>query len=157
MFKYVIENNLMPPWFVDPNTGPWKDDLSLTPKEKLMLLEWVEEGSPKGSEVGPPLWRAEKNLELPADYTIFLPEKVVIPAEGSPFIYKRFLISNSFKEDKWIKSVKFLLKPKVIHHVNLMIVNSSFDKSDIKKAPLQQAFYCYIRYKLWTNCIYSAK
>ena len=47
MFRHVIERNLMPPWNVDPATGPWENDISLTPKEKAMLLKWLDEGMPK--------------------------------------------------------------------------------------------------------------
>ena len=134
MFKYVIENDLMPPWFIDPNTGPWEEDLSLTPMEKILLLKWVDNGGLKKPGTPKPLWTEEKKPKLSADYTIFLPETVVIPAEGPPTsIYKKFLVVNSFTEDKWIKSIRLLLNSKAIHHVNLMIVDSLFDNSDLEK------------------------
>ena len=60
MFKYVIANNLMPPWFVDPNTGPWNDDLSLTPREKALLLKWISDGSLKQTKKTQFLWRKRK-------------------------------------------------------------------------------------------------
>ncbi|MCZ0932073.1 MAG: hypothetical protein OXJ52_02855, partial [Oligoflexia bacterium] len=44
MVKYVIENNLMPPHWLDPNTGPWKNDLSLTVYEKALLMKWLSTG-----------------------------------------------------------------------------------------------------------------
>ena len=56
MFKYVIENDLMPPWSVDPNTGPWEKDLSLTVREKAVLLKWLKEGTPKKGEKTRKLW-----------------------------------------------------------------------------------------------------
>ena len=52
MFKYVIENDLMPPWPVDPNLEPLKNDLSLSVKEKYILLRWVDEGYVKGKKSG---------------------------------------------------------------------------------------------------------
>lgn len=134
MFKYVIENDLMPPWFIDPNTGPWEEDLSLTPTEKILLLKWIDDGSLKNSGISKPLWKEEQKPKLSTDYIIALPERVIVPAEGPPAsIYKKFLITNSFKEDKWIKSIRLLLNSKAIHHVNLMIVNSLFSNSDLKK------------------------
>ena len=42
MISYVIENNLMPPWSADPSTGPFKEDLRLTPKEKTAILKWLK-------------------------------------------------------------------------------------------------------------------
>ena len=125
MFKYVIENDLMPPWPLDPNTGPWKNDLSLTPKEKLMLLKWIEDGKPKQSQKPQLLWTKEKNTYATSDYTIHLPEKVVVPSEGLND-YKVFIIQTNFKEDKWIRSVRFRLKPKVIHHMWLFVLDNSF-------------------------------
>ena len=128
MFKYTIENDLMPPWFIDPNTGPWENDLSLTPKEKAMLLKWLNTGcykNPKAKKPGT-LWSKEKKTaEFSTDYIIHLPEKVVVPPTGFNE-YKFFVIQTNFKEDKWIKSVQFRLKPKVIHHAALFIMDLSF-------------------------------
>ena len=134
MFKYVIENNLMPPWNVNPTTGPWKNDLSLTRKEKTMLLKWLDDGCPKKSNVKP-LWKKRMKKEITdSSYTIHLPEKVQIPAEGL-IDYKRYIIPTHFKKDKWIKTVEFFLKPKVIHHLFLFIMDESFEfsKNSIKK------------------------
>ena len=123
MFKYVIENDLMPPWYVAPNTGPWKNNISLTLKERVMLLKWAELGFPKKGKRKNLLWvkrKAEKD-KFPADYAIPLPEKVLVPAEGST-IYKTFIVQTNFKEDKWIRNVQFILKPKVIHHIAIYIM-----------------------------------
>ena len=127
MFRYVIERDLMPPWYVDPNTGPFRDDISLTLKEKALLLRWVDQGFPV-RERKTLLWskpKKVKSLKGKPDYVISLPEKVVVPAEGPPF-YKRFVIQTSFKEDKWIKSVNFILKPKVTHHLVIYIMDASY-------------------------------
>ena len=124
MFKYVIENDLMPPWFVDSNTGPWKEDLSLIPKEKALLLKWVADGTLKQSKKPQILWTEKKTPDITPDYIVSLPEKVLIPAEDFND-YKVFIIQTNFKEDKWVKNVKFRLKPKVIHHAALFIMNSS--------------------------------
>ena len=132
MFKYVIENDLMPPWYVDPNTGPWKDDISLTLKEKAMLLKWIEADFPRRVREKNLLWEKRKidESKMSADYVISLPEKVLIPAEGFTS-YKRFIIQTNFKEDKWIKNVKYILKPKVIHHFVIHFMDSSYDTSGI--------------------------
>ena len=127
MFKYVIENDLMPPWFIDPNTGPWENDLSLTVKEKVMLLKWVSDGTPKQKKGSLLLWKNEKINRAPPDYIIQLPQKVRIPAEGfNRNKVKTFFIQTPFKKDKWIKRVEFRLKPKVIHHALIYIMDPSF-------------------------------
>ena len=128
MFKYVIEEDLMPPWNIDPSTGPWRNDLSLTLKEKAMLLKWADMGSPKKSKNPKELWKqfvTKLNNESKDSYIFRLPEKVEIPAEGFNE-YKRFIIPTNFKEDKWIKNVDFFVKPKVIHHMSLFIMDPSF-------------------------------
>lgn len=130
MFRYVIKNDLMPPWYLDPNTGPWRNDVSLTIREKAMLLKWLDQGVLKKESVPELLWKIKPNktMELP-DYSIHLPRSVEIPPEGS-LSYKRFVISNDFKEDKWIKSVRFFLKPRIVHHATLNIMNSKFQSHE---------------------------
>ena len=122
MFKYVIKQDLMPPWYLDPNTGPFKEDISLTLEEKALLLKWAEDGFLKKKNRR--LW-AKKSAKALADYIIPLPEKIAVPAEG-PAIYKRFLIRTNFKEDKWIKNIKFIVKPKVVHHYLVYVMDPSF-------------------------------
>ena len=131
MFKYVLENDLMPPWYVAPNTGPWKNNISLTLKERAMLLKWVEMGFPKKdrSKREHLLQSAKqktKKSRNSADYIIRLPEDVLVPADGLPQ-YKNFVIQTSFKEDKWIRSVNFFFKPKVVHHIDVFVMDSSYE------------------------------
>ena len=129
MFKYVVERDLMPLWHVDPNTGPFRDDISLTVKEKALLLRWVDQGFPVkkgGRDIV--LWSKPKRVKRSkheADYIISLPEKVTVPAEGAGF-YKRFFIQTPFKKDKWIKSINFFAKSKVVHHFDLHIMEASY-------------------------------
>ena len=128
MFRYMIERDLMPPWYVDPNTGPFRDDISLTLKEKALLLRWVDQGFPV-RERKTLLWskpKKVKSLKGKPDYVISLPEKVVVPAEGPPF-YKKFVIQAPFKEDKWIKEFQFVVKPKVVHHFDIYIMKASYN------------------------------
>ena len=150
MFKYVVENDLMPPWYVDPNTGPWKNDISLTLKEKAMLLKWIDDGTPKLSKHLQPLWSEKKEQEKkePApDYVIHLPEKVIIPSEAG-HVYKKFIIPTKFKEDKWIKSIKFRLKPKIAHHATMFITNSLFKPEHIENVRKYMLSYFITNIKL---------
>ena len=89
---------------------------------------------PKGK--GPPgrgeiqLKNNQSKIIKNEDYIIHLPEKVVVPAEGFNE-YRHYVIQTSFTEDKWIKTVKFQVKPKIIHHVALFIMDLSFKHSYI--------------------------
>ena len=48
MIQYVIENNIMPPWFAD-STGHWSNDRSLTDGQRDTMLTWIERGAPAGN------------------------------------------------------------------------------------------------------------
>lgn len=138
MFRYVIENDLMPPWYLDPNTGPWRGDISLTGKEKATLLKWIDSTMekktflPKKSlklliKKNKALKKKNNRNKSPADYILSLPEKVVVSKGFGR--YKKFFFKTSFKEDKWIEDIEFILKPKVIHHSFFLILDKSFNKS----------------------------
>ena len=61
------------------------------------------------------------------DYTIKAP-KTTIKATG--FIPYRTLITKpNFSEDKWIKEIEYIVKPKVLHHIAFDI----YDRSTFKK------------------------
>ena len=129
MIKYTIENNLMPPWPVDPNTGPWKYDLSLTVYEKALLMKWLATGLKKGSFFERRS-KIRKNRQIKhVDYSFELPF-FEVPAEGY-FSIKEFKASTSFKEDKWIKEIQFITTPKIMHHfafaINPLDVDSSVE------------------------------
>ena len=132
MFKYVIEKNLMPPWYIAPHTGPFQDDIGLTLKEKALLLKWANLGFPKKKRGKILLWSKPKRIKPykdKPDYVFSLPEKVSVPAEGASF-YKYFVIQTPFTEDRWIKNIQFVLKPKVIHHFIVWIMKPSYKDDD---------------------------
>ena len=169
MFKYVIENELMPPWPLDPNTGPWINDLSLTSKERAMLLNWINAG---GLNPTPPFFSFKfkkdllsvkekpKKFQSTPDYVISLPEAVTIPAEGF-YNYKRFIVQTKFKEDKWIKGIRPVLKSKVVHHLSIDIMDPLFTKdishTNILKYSLDRlAFNNSVSSEFQYNALYNA-
>ena len=135
MIKYVIENNLMPPWSASKKSGPFLNDISLTFKERQTLLAWLDGG----------LLYRDKSLKLSSrvsqgfiknpDYVIELKKPIEVPATG--FVpYKNLIFDPDFKEDKWIKEIEFVLKPKVIHHIILTALDKKhWPKEGISKKP----------------------
>ena len=118
MIEYVIENDLMPPWPVARNTGPWKNNLSLTVKEKQMFLNWLRAGLPyKSRDIDLKVMKRSSFIADP-DYVMKLKETIKIPATGV-LPYKQLIFEPNFKTDKWIKEIEFVLKPKVIHHLTV--------------------------------------
>ena len=124
MVKHVIENNLMPPWNVSKHTGPWKNDISLSSKEKEIILKWIDEGLPyKNKNIKLFYHSKEEKIKTP-DYVIKLDRPVEIPATG--FIpWKRLISIPNFSKDKYLKLVEFIIKPTVIHHITIHTVNKN--------------------------------
>ena len=141
MFNYVIENDFMPPWQLDPGTGPWRNDLSLTVMEKALLLKWANTGfkrKNKNKDMLSALWGEyrSKKQENDFDYKVKLPETVEISKGAKPKMfsdYKTFIIPTNFKEDKWIKGIKAVLKPKIIHHIVFFIMKPHLSEKDLLK------------------------
>jgi peroxiredoxin len=48
MMLEVIDKGQMPPWFANPEYGPYKNDCRLSQDEKDTLQTWVDNGSPEG-------------------------------------------------------------------------------------------------------------
>ena len=127
MVRYTIKNDLMPIWSVDKSIGEWKNTLSLTDKEKQIFLRWLDSGLPyknKFIKLTNSHYR-DSHIKMP-DYILKLKEPVEIPATGFIPQYKASFQIN-FKEDKWIKEIELVLKPKVIHH--LIVVHKRPDAS----------------------------
>ena len=73
----------------------------------------------------------DENIIKNPDYAMQSKEPVVIPAEGTGF-YKKLIFEPRFKEDKWVKEIEFVLKPQVIHHIVVRIVDIKY-LSKVKK------------------------
>ena len=120
MFRYVIENDLMPPASPHSYSASFRDEISLTSDEKSLLIKWLNTGSKIKK-------KSARNLQSPSsetgihnpDYSITFPE-IKIPAEGAVPV-KRFIMKTRFPTDKYIKELEFITKPKVLHHITLNI------------------------------------
>ena len=134
MIKYVIENNLMPPYSVHSNIVSLKDDISLTPYEKSVLIKWISTGLKKQKDFFL-VKKKNRNIKHP-DYSIKLPKPKIIKATGF-MSYHTFTAQTNFLEDKWIKEIEYIIKPKVIHHITFQIFNHQlpidYQKSKICK------------------------
>ena len=133
MIKYVIENDLMPPWFARSNTVSFKDDISLTPNEKSNLIKWISNGlkKKKGTKISLTKKKAE-GIQHP-DYSIKLPQPKKISATG--FMgYHIFTVQTNWTKDKWIKELEFVIKPKIVHHITFRIVDNIYNKRKLNNS-----------------------
>ncbi|MEM7164568.1 MAG: redoxin domain-containing protein [Planctomycetota bacterium] len=119
MIKYVLEEQIMPPWFAAEGTGPWLNDRRLSDRDRSALLSWIDDKCPEGSAKDAPAtvtrdegWHIGK-----PDLVIEIPETQSIPAEG--FVdYRYMYVRTPNKEDRWIQSMEIRsTAPEVVHHV----------------------------------------
>src|SRR5256885_12316026 len=57
LFRSTIKEQIlrghMPPWFADPYYGQFSNDRSLTPDETAKLIQWIDDGAPRGTGSDP--------------------------------------------------------------------------------------------------------
>ncbi|HEY4312305.1 MAG TPA: redoxin domain-containing protein [Pirellulales bacterium] len=118
--REVVEEGRMPPWFADPAHGKFANDARLSPNEKQLIYDWVDNGCPEGDakDLPKPLKFAE-GWQIPEpDRVVFLQEKPVKVAAQGTLPYRYFLADPFFKEDKWVKAIE--ARPgnrAVVHHI----------------------------------------
>jgi hypothetical protein len=122
--KHQILAGHMPPWFADPHHGQFSNDRSLTKEETARLVQWIDDGAPRGT--GPdPLESASVPVGYPFSWPEALgtPDQVLsislqsIPATGVVG-YRYLYVTNTFATDVWLRAA--IVKPgniKVVHHV----------------------------------------
>jgi hypothetical protein len=116
----VTESGLMPPWKPERGVGHFRDERSLTPRERELLAHWAAAGTPEGDPNDlPPAdefavgWRLGE-----PDLVIEMPEAFDIPPDG-PDIYQYFVIPSGLYEDRMVAAVEFRPgNPRVVHHAS---------------------------------------
>ena len=120
MIVEVVDDQRMPPWHANPKHGSFKNDVSLSSKEKSLLKTWVENGAPMGNERDlpePPQFVEGWQIGKPDAVFQMRKRPYRVPATGV-IPYKHFVVDPGFKEDKWIKSAEIRIGNRaVVHHV----------------------------------------
>lgn len=136
MIGSVVQNETMPPWYASSRHGRFQNDPSLTVDEKSMLLRWINNGRPEGSQVAQHTNVKSQEAEIdPAsnlngwrngrpDLVITMLEEHDIPATG--FIpYRYTVLPYLFLQDTWVEA--FEIRPDnrtVVHHCNMAYVTT---------------------------------
>ena len=123
MIKRVVSRGTMPPWFADPKTGHWANDLSLSVRERATLLAWIDAGAPEGDPKDAPLprtyadgWRIGK-----PDLVLEAPRSFNIPATGA-MEYQHVVVLPKQAEDRWVRAIEIRpSRPEVVHHVLVFV------------------------------------
>ena len=124
LIKEAVLAGHMPPWFADPHYGRFSNDRSLTPEQTARLIEWIDDGAPRGG--GPdPL----QSASVPVGYPFAWPESLgtpdqiySIPIQNIPATgvvgYRYIKVTNTLATDVWLRAA--VVKPgniRVVHHV----------------------------------------
>jgi hypothetical protein len=122
--KQMVLAGHMPPWFADPYYGRFSNDRSLSVEETARLIQWIDDGAPRGT--GPdPL----ESASVPVGYPYAWPEGLgtpdlvlSIPVQNIPATgvvgYRYINVTNTFATDVWVRAA--VVKPaniRVVHHV----------------------------------------
>jgi hypothetical protein len=135
MIRYTIENALMPPWFADRDTGPWRNDPRLTDDEKRTIFAWIDAKCPPGdpADATPPAWRhgsaggwrVSPNMVLASRYV------TKIPKEGEFPIQYLWLKPKLRGEGFWIRSIEVQsTRPRNLHHISVYSSPRKFPHAD---------------------------
>jgi len=123
MMKYVVSNELMPPWFASGSDHEWGNDQSLSERDREDLLAWIDAGCPKGdpkNAVAAVQWTEGWQIGEP-DLIVETPRVFRVPAEGSiPYQYTK--VRLPLEEDRWVQAMEIRAgAPEVVHHVLVMV------------------------------------
>lgn len=118
--REVVEQGRMPPWFANPEHGAFSNDNRLTPEEKQLVFDWVDNGCPEGDRTQLPERRQFTEgwqIRQPDQVIYVRDEPVDVPADGV-VAYQYFMADPGFTEDKWIQAAEARPDNRgVVHHL----------------------------------------
>lgn len=125
MIAEVVREERMPPWLASPEYGHFANDRRLSKEDRQTILQWVENGCPKGDPAEmptPPNFTENWRIDQP-DLVLHMRETPFdVPPEG-PISYQLFVVETNLKEDRWIQQAEVRPgNPSVVHHCSIWII-----------------------------------
>ena len=118
MIRHMVKDRRMPPWFAHRDVGEFANDRSLSDRDLLTLLRWIDEGAPAGDPARAPAarrWPAGWQIGEP-DAVITMDSAFTVPAEGV-VDYQYFYVKTDFPEDRWVTRMELRPGAKAqVHH-----------------------------------------
>ena len=140
--REVVEDRRMPPWHADPRYGHFENDRSLTGRQRAVVLDWIDQGSPLGDAKAVPAPRAFPEgwgIGEP-DLVVEMPEPYSVPAQGT-VPYQYFRVPSDFTEDRWVQAAEARPgDPSVVHHV-LVAIDDHEQKTEADARRLPQSHF----------------
>jgi hypothetical protein len=124
----------MPPWHADPNYGVFANDISLKPEQAAALIQWIEDGAPRGDGPDPVAASQPPPTNYPYAWPASLgqPDFIVnvpaynVPATGE-VAYKYPQVSVTLPSNVWLRAAVILPgNTEVVHH-SLAFLGTQFD------------------------------
>ncbi|MBY0587041.1 redoxin domain-containing protein [bacterium] len=121
MIQETVLEDRMPPWPAREPLGHFVNDKRLLPREKELLLRWIEEGCAEGvrrSSISPPQPASADGWHIgKPDLVYSIGERPFeLPASGD-IDYQFYTVDLKLMEDRWIQAIEFLPGNRaVVHH-----------------------------------------
>ena len=118
--KAAVLARKMPPWFADPQHGPYLNDRSLKQNEIATIAQWADAGAPEGVAKDAPV-----AVAWPEGWAI-TPDIIVdgpvtdVPASPKNNVIEwiTVIMPTGFTKDTWVTSVQIKPEfPAVTHHI----------------------------------------
>ena len=126
MIQWVLDDEVMPPWFANHDSGPWANDASLSDDQRSQLYRWLRGGTPAGDPQHAPLaknWVEGWSIGEP-DLVVPMSRPFEVPADGV-VDYQYIYAETGLKEDRWVRAVEIRPTAKqVMHHVLVFLADS---------------------------------
>lgn len=132
----VIAENRMPPWFADPQHGKFSNDARLSPQQRDLIANWVENGMPEGAAEDlpqPPVFA--DGWQMPEPDQVFRMRDVPysVPAEGV-VDYQHYVVDPGWDEDKYIVAAEARPDQRaVVHHILVYVIPPGKQKRDFQQ------------------------
>ena len=132
MIGPAISSEEMPPWPPENAFQTYAHDRSLTPAERVTMLDWILNGTPEGNPANtppPPVFQVGSILG-PGDLEVQIPT-YMSKATASSDDYVCFAIPSNLGVDRVIKSIEVVPgNPSIVHHCLVYIDANSGSVTD---------------------------
>jgi hypothetical protein len=118
--KDFVSSKRMPPWHITGGV-PMLNYKSLKPEEIATIINWVDEGCPKGDPKDAPMTMSFKSGEQwedanPPDLVLKLPDAFHLAARGEDH-YRTVVFPLGNLEEKYVRKTQFIPgNKKIVHH-----------------------------------------
>jgi hypothetical protein len=138
MIKYVIENNIMPPWLADTTFSRFQNERVLTKSERNAILKWTKKNCPKKNYIENPISLQPIHIEVNKNNfdTIICLQKKYMVDNFREEMSDNYVFPFVSPKNKYIKDIKFLFFDESIIHHSILNIFKNTNKNNNKIEPM---------------------